>query len=285
MASTRPGVAVPTWVCPSCGHDAGDRFCGHCGEERASALGDLGQRKGMHSFLTRMRTSLQTLASPPGRLTADWLAGKRVAYVAPLSLFLWVNVAFFLVQSATRLGILTWPMRVHLSNDLSGGIATRLYAEHRPFAATAASAYPAVFDALESVHAKSLVVIMVPAFALALAVLIVDRRRAFKDSLIFATHFYTFALIWLCALFPAVAIILHLIIAVGFALPSTHDIDLVVSSLETAMLAWYLYVALGTVFALTAPRRLATAAALVAALYTILMAYHLLVFAVTLYST
>jgi hypothetical protein len=50
-------------------------------------------------------------------------------------------------------------------------------------------------------------------------------------------------------------------------------------------LAWYLYVALDTVFALSRPRRIITVLALVAALYVILKAYHVVVFAVTLYST
>ena len=35
------------------------------------------------------------MVSPPGRLTADWIRGRRVGYLAPLSLFLWINVAFF----------------------------------------------------------------------------------------------------------------------------------------------------------------------------------------------
>jgi len=59
-----------------------------------------------HSFVGRIRASLRALASPPGQLTADWIRGRRVGYLAPLSLFLWVNVAFFLVQSASGLGIL-----------------------------------------------------------------------------------------------------------------------------------------------------------------------------------
>jgi len=50
------------------------------------------------------------------------------------------------------------------------------------------------------------------------------------------------------------------------------------------VLAWYLYVALGTVFGLSMLRRLLTVPALVAALYVILKAYNVVVFAVTMYS-
>jgi hypothetical protein len=61
--------------------------------------------------------------------------------------------------------------------------------------------------------------------------------------------------------------------------------DLAVTGLEGAVLAWYLHVALDTVFALSTLRRAITVLALVAALYVILKAYHLVVFVMTLYST
>ena len=61
--------------------------------------------------------------------------------------------------------------------------------------------------------------------------------------------------------------------------------DLVITGLEVAVLAWYLYIALDTVFNLSTVRRLATVLGLVAALYAILEAYHVVVFAATLYST
>jgi hypothetical protein len=51
------------------------------------------------------------------------------------------------------------------------------------------------------------------------------------------------------------------------------------------ILGWYLYVALDTVFGLSRPRRLLMVFTLLAALYVILMAYHVVVFTATLYST
>ena len=49
--------------------------------------------------------------------------------------------------------------------------------------------------------------------------------------------------------------------------------------------AAYLYVALGVAFGLPPLRRLLSTAGLIAALYAILKAYHVVVFATTLYST
>ena len=237
------------------------------------------------SFVSRMRASLRTLASPPGQLTADWIRGRRVGYLAPLSLFLWVNVAFFLVQSASGLGILAWPLRVHLSDDSIAWLTTRLLAQHRPGIVASGDTYADVFNALEAVHAKSLVIVMVPAFALVLRVLLLNRREPFKNSLTFATHFFAFALIWLCALFPTLAIALRFIAPSRAPAPWLHSMDLVATGLEAAVLGWYLYVALDTVFGLSRLQRLLVVITLVAALYVILMAYHVVVFVATLYST
>jgi len=108
-------------------------------------------------------------------------------------LFLWINVAFFVVQSLSGLGILTWPLRVHLSDDSFAWLTTRMLAQHRPDVAVASNhAYADMFDALEGVHAKSLVIVMVPAFAISLAALLFDRRAPFTHSLIFSTHFFAF---------------------------------------------------------------------------------------------
>jgi hypothetical protein len=285
----RPNAPESSWTCPSCGSTATAHYCGNCGERNLARLVPIARNKTAtepsRSYLGRLRASLRALASPPGQLTSDWIRGRRVGYLPPLPLFLWINVAFFVVQSVSGLGILTWPLRVHLSDDSISWLTTWLLARHHPDMRVATDAYANVFNALESVNAKSLVIVMVPAFAGVLGVLVLDRRHGFKDSFTFATHFFAFSLIWLCALFPTVAIALSLITVSGIPLPSNHSMDLAVTCLEGAVLAWYLYVALDTVFGLSKLRRAITALALVAALYEILKAYHVVVFAVTLYST
>jgi hypothetical protein len=280
---TPTGAREGPWNCPSCGATVPTGYCGNCGERRIVAAGSVAEPT--RSFAGRMLASLRALASPPGRLTADWLRGRRVGYVAPLSLFLWTNVAFFLVQSATGVGILTWPLSAHLADDLIGWFTNWLLAQHRPDQVASSAGYTVLFNALESVHAKSLVIVMVPAFAAVLGILLLDRPAPFKQSLPFALHFFAFALLWLCALFPMIPVVLRLLIANRMPLPSHQGLDIVVTTLEVAVLAWYLYVALDIVFGLSRLRRLLSVLVLVAALYVILEAYHAVVFAATLYST
>jgi hypothetical protein len=243
--------------------------------------GDAAPRR---SFLARLVASLRALAAPPGRLTVDWISGKRVGYLSPLSLFLWMNVVFFLVQSATGLGILTWPLKIHLADDSFAWLTTQLLAMHRPEIRVPTDAFADKFDALEAVHAKTLVIVMIPALAAVLGVLTLDRRERFTNALIFATHFFAFALLWLCALFPLLAVVLRLVFIARIPAPTPHSMDLAVTAVEAAMLGWYIYVALDNAFSLSRLRRAATTLALIAALFYILKAYHAVVFAVTLYS-
>ena len=282
LDQSRPD-ATSSWTCPSCGSRSTTRYCGNCGERRIAG-DDEASIERRRAFPARFTASLRTLVSPPGQLTVDWIRGRRVGYIAPLSVFLWMNVAFFLVQSLSGLGILTWPLRIHLSDDSIGWLTTRLLAQHRPAMAVPTDAYANVFNVLEAVHAKSLVIVMIPALAAALGVLLLDQRERLRDSFTFATHFFAFALVWLSALFPLVAIALRLIVATGLPMPEHRQMDLAVSLLEGGVLAWYLYIALDTVFGLSRLRRAVTVLALVAALYYILKAYHVVVFAATLYS-
>jgi hypothetical protein len=281
-----------SWICPSCGSVATTPYCGACGEERnvavATILGDSTATGTRRSFVGRIRASLSTLASPPGRLTADCVHGMRVGYLAPLSLFLWTNVAFFVVQSASGVSILSWPLRIHLSDDSIAWITTRLFAQHRPHVAASNDAYEQIFNMLETVHAKSLVIVMVPAFAIALSALLLDRREPFRNSLTFAINFFYFCAglvvrtvsggryrIGLCALYYAER---------RARVMASFDGSRCVrhSSCRTWL---YLYAALNTVFGLSRPRRILMVIALVATLYVILKAYHVVVFAATLYST
>jgi hypothetical protein len=277
------------WICPSCGSTATTRYCGNCGERRLEVdetpakLRDLAAYPA-RSFLGSARASLYALVSPPGRLTIDWIRGRRVNYLAPLSLFLWINVAFFLIQSISGLGILTWPLHIHLSDDSISWFTNWLLAQHKPGITAATGGYADVFNALEAVHAKSLVIVMVPAFAAILGALTVDRREPFRHAVTFATHFFSFTLLWLSVLFPIAAIVLRLIVGSRIA-EVHHAMDLTITAVEAAGVAWYLYVALGTVFGMSHLRRSITVVALIAMLYVILKAYHVVVFAVTLYST
>ena len=237
-------------------------------------------------WYARLRASLATLASPPGRLTQDWLAGRRVGFLLPLSLFLYVNIAFFLIQSASGVSILSWPLNVHLENDILG-LAQRLFPSVAGESAATNEKYIAVFNALEVVHAKALVIVMIPLFAVPLMLLPAVRCTGFGGAIAFSAHYHTYALIMLSALFPLLSLALT-----GLALAGIHNdghhldptIDHVVSVIQAGLLGWYLARALQTLTTMPRWQRLLCSVALVTVSWGVLRLYHLLVFATTVLS-
>ncbi len=271
-----------SWPCPSCGAPAGANFCAQCGEARPLEPAPRRRiRERLHTpWIARLRASLAALGSPPGRLTRDWLEGRRVRYFSPIALFLYVNVGFFLIQSASHVSILSFPYHVHVDNDVLGigaWFARRLAGPG--FAADATRV--AVFDATEQVYAKALVVLMLPMVTAAAMLLPTPRRAGFAASFTFVTHYFTFALIALSALFPLVSIALNLLRGLGVR-PSPDAIDDSVVSVQVAILVWYLVRAYGTTTALPAWRRLLMAGLVVCASWLALRLYHVIVFVVTL---
>jgi hypothetical protein len=269
-------VREATWTCPSCGGEATGNHCAQCGE--AWRQGGVAPP----SVALRLRASLRALASPPGRLTRDWIEGRRVGYLAPLPLFLYTNVAFFLVQWASGLSILSWPLRIHLANNILD-VADSLANWIAGAGPLRNPQFIAVFDALEVVHAKALVIVMLPLFALPLCALPLPGRRRYASAFVFSAHFYTYALIAMCALFPLASLVLRGAAAAGFH-PGSDAIDVSITSVQVLLMGGYLLVALRTLTTLSRPSQLVATALLILSLWVVLRVYHLIVFAATLMS-
>ncbi|MEQ8299424.1 MAG: DUF3667 domain-containing protein [Hyphomonas sp.] len=87
--------------CENCGQIVPDRFCSTCGQLAANfhrpfweliggSLGD------MFSLDSRLFRSVPMLMFRPGRMTRNYLDGKRARYVPPFRMFLLASVVFFL---------------------------------------------------------------------------------------------------------------------------------------------------------------------------------------------
>jgi uncharacterized protein DUF3667 len=88
--------------CRNCGAYAPDRYCSHCGQDTKEHLPSA--REFVHEFVLhyfaaegRLWRTLKMLVLHPGRLTVEYLRGRKLAYVLPLRLYLSVSVVFFLL--------------------------------------------------------------------------------------------------------------------------------------------------------------------------------------------
>jgi len=87
-------------VCSDCGAETSGNYCANCGQPTHvhRTLLHLGEEllHGVMHFDARIWRTLPLLAVNPGRLTREWVQGRRSRYVSPLAMFLFtVFVMFF----------------------------------------------------------------------------------------------------------------------------------------------------------------------------------------------
>lgn len=114
----------------TCGHEADEKFCAHCGEKRHNDH-DFSLKhvlaEAMEAFFhvdSKIFLTLRTLVAKPGKLTADFFLGRRKPFMSPLQTFFVCNLLFFVLQPLTGLEILAPPLRVFEANDFMGKTAT-----------------------------------------------------------------------------------------------------------------------------------------------------------------
>jgi hypothetical protein len=119
--------------CTDCGQPVEGKFCSRCGQPTHvhRSLLHLGEEMlhGVLHFDARIWRTLPLLAINPGRLTREWVQGRRTRYVSPLAMFLFTVFLMFFVFSFTggvepRVNTTMTPAeRAELMKDLE---ATRL---------------------------------------------------------------------------------------------------------------------------------------------------------------
>ncbi|QBG36048.1 DUF3667 domain-containing protein [Litorilituus sediminis] len=87
--------------CENCGAPLDGQFCAKCGQEITSNIRYFGTvilhlLDDIFSFDSRASRTLWPLIAKPGFLTQKYFEGKRVHYVPPLRLYLFISIIFFL---------------------------------------------------------------------------------------------------------------------------------------------------------------------------------------------
>jgi len=100
-----PGIAVSR--CRNCGAPLSGRYCADCSQ--AADVHVPSTRELLHQALegithsdSRLWTTLYSLWFKPGKLTLEFVAGRRVAYLPPFRLYLVLSVIFFLSASLSH---------------------------------------------------------------------------------------------------------------------------------------------------------------------------------------
>lgn len=117
-ADTTDEVATPVASCLNCGTLLTGQYCANCGQRARSrlisiwelvrdAVGDL------FELDSRLWRTLIPLAVRPGKLTREYLMGRRARYMPPFRMYLVLSLLFFLVaffDPSEQLGLLFAPV-------------------------------------------------------------------------------------------------------------------------------------------------------------------------------
>lgn len=210
-------TAAESGACANCGAGLAGRFCHRCGQEAverrvplrrllADALGDL------LAFDSRIARTAWPLVARPGLLTAEWCRGRRIAFVPPLRLYVFVAALFFLVMALTDASVLTVSTRGAEGAAAGGGESAAARGAPPPDASRVAlerlgAAWerdPARLQDLAIDRLGRLSLLLAPLSALVVAMLYRRRRRYLVEHVVFTLHFHAFAflLLTLVLLFP-----------------------------------------------------------------------------------
>lgn len=275
------------WNCPGCNAAVTTRFCPACGE-RALPAHELTLRGLAHQVLealtnidSRLIRSLRCLVNRPGSLTVAYLQGRRQYYIKPFQLFLIANALFFAVQSMTDARIFSTSLDSHLHGQDWSDLAQSWVTQRLESLPTTLERLAPVFDQAVALNAKSLIILMALPFSLLLPVVFRSSRRPFAAHVAFSLHFYSFLLLLFCA---ALAIAAVDVLFGGSGLKSSA-MDNILSLLNIAACATYLFFATGTVYGERGGWRIFKTAALTAAVAGIVLGYRFVLLPITLYTT
>src|SRR6185295_5231560 len=186
-------------------------FCTHCSERKPGSE----DRSVRHYFdvvinlLTHFDSkgyrSLWYLFTKPGFLSEEYLRGRRVRYPKPISLFVSINVVYYLSISLFGANTFTTPLAVQLhGNDYYAGFANRKVESRLKADGISYATLETNYAQKASVRSKTLIFLFIPIYAIIFYGLFFTHRRYFVDHVVVATHLWSFILFLLAVLVPAI---------------------------------------------------------------------------------
>lgn len=222
--------------CANCEATLAGPWCHRCGQSvvepgarRMRVL--LGQFiEAMTDLDSRFWRSLAALMLQPGRLSREWLEGRRQRWMPPMALFLLATVLYFIAPGLTdfqlpfdnqvsgqlRLQLIEAPEQVEperLARIADAGgqphsrwtsplVERKLAARQRGNPDYRLRDLADAYDRRSGEVSKLLVIVHLPLVALALALLMWRQRMLFADHFVVAIHAFTFLLLLIQVLVP-----------------------------------------------------------------------------------
>lgn len=205
--------AIPPTLCANCQATMLGEYCHRCGQPAFTphhfSLGHF-LHHALHDlthFDSKIFRSLFPLVFKPGFLTSEYVAGRQKNYIKPITMFVLVNLFFFLVVH--RMGMLNWTLE-GVSAGFHGALAQKMVAEKIAAQQISAKEFETRFNEVLRYNQKSMFFFLIPLFGVALKVFYLRQRRYYVEHLILSIHVHSYYLIFVVIGMPLLMLVLGL---------------------------------------------------------------------------
>ena len=276
--------------CSGCGAAVSGRYCAECGEHTGPH--DYSMKHFAEEVLEstahvdgRVFASFRSLLTRPGELASRFLAGRRKTQMGPVQMFVVCNVLYFLFlplalqlpfTSTLQMQTENRPWRVMAKRMVDAKVADR----HETF-----ENYAAHFDETAHLQGHSLVMLMVPLFALGVWAVHPRVRRYYAEHLVFSFYVMGFLLLWMTAVTVPIGQIFRLGARAAWWSQDGSLLEVILDLPIALGFIAYLAAASRRVYACGWPAAMAQAVLLTGWLVACLTIYRFILFFTTFYAT
>ncbi|MBZ5531970.1 MAG: DUF3667 domain-containing protein [Acidobacteriia bacterium] len=194
--------------CPNCGKELQGKYCHDCGEKKVHGH-DLTLKHflqhALHEFThldSKVFATVRYLFTRPGFLSQEFVAGRRLRYMKPLSLFLIASAVFLVVGSFVMLS--GFDVRQLSKADKKG----QLDAAWEKIAAKKHLPKEVIVDRVqETMHKVTTALQLADVLAMAGLLALLFRGRYFVEHLVFSLHYFSFTYLAAVLAAPLYAIV------------------------------------------------------------------------------
>jgi Protein of unknown function (DUF3667) len=277
------------FTCPTCGAQAAGHFCSNCGEKELAA-DDLSLRHYLKEIVTavtllesKVFRSVWFVVSRPGHLSNEYFCGRRVRYMKPLQLFVFLNVVYYFSLTLFYATTFTTPLatQLHMNNYYpqyaSNRVQHKLNTEQVSY-----EALEARYNQKTSVLSRTLVFLLIPIFAVLFYGLFFRKKKYLVEHTVVATHFWCFNLLLLGVFLPLLTMAMaRLFKAVNLPVAYVTN-DAVVSTVLQVLFGVYLLLMLRRCYGVTWWYGALTASVIAWSFFHIVWLYRFFLFEATL---
>jgi len=280
-------------ACAHCGASVSRNYCAQCGEQHfeESQLSYKNLANQLFVSLTdldgKVFQSFRLLLFRPGQLLNDYCSGVRKYRLNPFQLFLLANVLYFFALSFLQQNTFNTPLDVHMNatNFFHREIATQWVNQYLLESGLELDEYRRAFNLEIDLQSKALVILLIPIFAVMIALVFNRQKFIGIRSLVLSTHFFAYVLLFLLAFDLIVGNLLGLAQRVfEFRLSDFVSVELINSLGILIGLMLYLFFAIRRTFDGTWQNHLFKTAILAFGFYVSILFYRSILFFTTYFS-